>query len=585
MEHTSIDALVIKKMLSCEFVNGHKTLLDGNYAKIADAIEACQRDRRIRVAAFNAALDRIHDVDLREQIRRDVFAADGNQPLPEISFLQRHPFQPLEVSVILDCFAKGETGDADMLCRLFCGHIAYDHAEGQWYLCVGSYWQQDRTRVMYSLVATRVAPQYLYAAAHVATLDKSTENETLIRLLKERASALRSRRRTEAVLSLAGVEREAYSVHLTGDEWDKNPWVLACKNGVIDLKTGQLRQGRADEFIKAYAPTEWLGLDCPAPRWEQFIEEIFDGDKVMSDFMRRLFGYGITGKTESNEHCLPIFWGDQGRNGKGTMLEILGDVLGRDLAAPTNSEAIMETKYGNGSGPNPYLYNMRGKRLVWASETNEGKRLNVGEVKKLTGGDTMTPRTLHGKPVTFKPTHMLILLTNPKPHIPAGDDAMWDRLILVPFEVRFVSNPIEANERPRDKTLPNKLRAEASGILAWLVRGCIEWQQGGDDGLRVPDKCKAAKMEYKKEEDNVELFIEDICIVKATAKTKSSELYSAYVTWCKAGSMTPMNIHAFGKRMGKKFKREKSSSNWYHGIGLLSADHSDQDVYQEVNDD
>ena len=136
---------------------------------------------------------------------------------------------------------------------------------------------------------------------------------------------------------------------------------------------------------------------------------------------------------------------------------------------------------------------LRGRRIAWASETNEGRRLDSGRVKLLTGGGFLVGRAPFGKrEIAFPQSHTLFLLTNSKPHAPSEDYALWKRLKLLPFAVSFVDDPREPNERKADKGLVDKLKGEAPGVLAWLVRGCLEWQRRE---LDPPEIVQAATVE------------------------------------------------------------------------------------------
>lgn len=459
----------------------------------------------------------------------------------------------LEWSEIL---RRNEAGDADAVEHFCIDKIVFDHSLGEWFVWDKNHWEADRTGSVYGLVSNLIASHYLRAAADALQAGR----DELAKDLTRRSSQLGSRRRIDNVLHLA---RSRSGLSLAGDEWDTNPWVLGVKNGVIDLKTGAIRAGKPTDYIRAYAPVEWQGLDAAAPIWERFLTQIFEGEPEIPPFLARLLGYGITGQT--TEHVLPFLYGEDGRNGKSTLVETIGDVLGADLAAPSEAAALMDSG-GSSGGPRPFVYALRGKRFVWASETKEGQRIDAGLVKLLTGGDTLFVRTLHSKPVRFKPTHLIMLLANNKPHISAEDSAMWERVLLIPFVWRFVENPQEKNERKRDTRLGERLRAEAPGILAWLVQGCLEWQR---DGLKAPGVVRDATEEYKDEEDVFAVFLEECTSRVEGAETRSDALYTEYSGWCaRIGERNPMSITAFGKRMKRRFSHKRSNGIVYLGIGL-----------------
>jgi putative DNA primase/helicase len=225
---------------------------------------------------------------------------------------------------------------------------------------------------------------------------------------------------------------------------------------------------------------------------------------------------------------------------------------------------LMKSKYDtDGDKPQPYLAKLAGKRLAYASESAEDMRLDAAKVKGLTGGDRINARGLHKDPNEFKATHKLALFTNRKPTIPPDDQAVWDRIMLIELKMRFVDNPDpkKPNERKRDKTLGEKLKAEYSGILAWLVRGAIEWRT---QGLKPPDKVTIATTEYQNSEDILQTFIDerikftndpkDILNYDPNAAVQASTLYFAYKNWTSAYGLNPITLTAFGQGIKQKFE-------------------------------
>jgi len=213
---------------------------------------------------------------------------------------------------------------------------------------------------------------------------------------------------------------------------------------------------------------------------------------------------------------------------------------------------------------------LRGLRIAFASENDEGRRFSPSRVKWLSGGDTLVGRSPHDRYEThFTPTHTLILLTNHKPHAPADDFAFWERVHLIPFDLSFVNRkPVADNERPADKHLPEKLRAEASGILAWMVRGCLAWQ---DKGLDPPRIVRDATADYRREEDILGDFIDECCFLDPSAEIQSSKLYTAFCDWWEQNvSKKTLSQKKFGKMMTKRFKREKKGTYKYFGLDLTS---------------
>src|SRR5262249_35980006 len=159
-------------------------------------------------------------------------------------------------------------------------------------------------------------------------------------------------------------------------------------------------------------------------------------------------------------------------------------------------------------------------------EPQQGGKLNVALFKELTGGGAITARGAYERElVTFQPTHTLFINTNHLPSASAEDQALWERLHVLSFKMRFVENPVGEYERPRDIHLAEQLRAEAAGILAWVVRGCLEWQRCG---LMAPDEVLQATREYRDEQDMLQRFLDECCMRKEGEKVAANVLYRRY---------------------------------------------------------
>lgn len=488
----------------------------------------------------------------------------------------------LDRPFVLACLEKDEKGDSELLAELFKGRLTYDHSSKAWYTWQGHAWAEDRTQAVKTLVEW-VNAQYLHAAdsLHQGLIaESSSEGEDMLspdddkavesrakknrqyKGLIKRSKELRSLNRVNSVLSFAQTDQ---AIAVTGDDWDSNPYLLGVRNGVIDLRTGELSPGRPSDYIRTAVPIQWQGLDAPAPRWEQFLIEIFGGDLDLAQFLQRLLGYGLTGS--SVEHKLPILWGT-GRNGKSLLLEVIGDVLGT-VSDTISPDVFMDQGARSAGAASPHLMQLQGRRLVWFSETREGQRLNAAQVKYVTGGDRINARPLFGKPVVFKPTHLAMLITNYKPRAEADDFALWQRILLIPFTQRFVDNPQGPDEHQADHHLRAALTAEKAGILAWMIRGCLQWLA---EGLNPPAIVRTATDEYQEAEDTLSEFIEERCIKGDSIRTRANALYRAYKTWIVDEKGQKENSEkTFAERLKRKgFAKERGKHGVsYIGIGVI----------------
>jgi len=502
---------------------------------------------------------------------------------------EKTPAKPeITSKFIQDCLYANELGDGMLAAALFKDQFIFNKSSDEWLSWEGHHWDRDIMALSKASVE-KVAQEYLGEASKIvgrigeAINNKDRDTQSKLQDVQEkiykRVGRLRSERGRTNTLKFAHTNIEN-QISIKGDELDTNPWLLGCQNGVIDLRTGELRPGRPDDFISKASPFEYTGMDTPAPNWESFLKEILvvieypdnqDKEPIIKEYpplveyMARLFGYGITGMTV--EHFLPILYG-QGRNGKGVLIETISTILGSYMA-PIQSEMLLDQgRMKNSAGPSPDIMSLRGLRIAFASETDQGRRFSTSRVKWLTGGDTLKGRYPHDKYETeFDPTHTLFLMTNSKPDVSDDDFAFWERVHLVPFELSFVERaPEKFNERPADKYLRETLLKEAPGILAWVVRGSLEWQRMG---LAPPPVVIDATKEYRRDEDLLRHFIEECCIEDPGQVTTAKDLYDRFRTWWKINvSRKVLSQKKFGGMMVKKFKKSKSGTYRYFGVGL-----------------
>ncbi|MCP4022277.1 MAG: DNA primase, partial [Desulfobacteraceae bacterium] len=225
---------------------------------------------------------------------------------------------------------------------------------------------------------------------------------------------------------------------------------------------------------------------------------------------------------------------------------------------------------GSSAGPNPDIVTLFGLRLAIASETEENGKIATARVKQMTGNDSMRARSPHDKyEIEFRPSHTLFLLTNHKPHAPADDFAFWERVFLIPFNLSFVNRePQNGNERKADPHLSQKFDKELPGILAWMVKGCLEYQRYG---LQAPAVVKDAVESYRRDEDIVADFLDDCCVVRPECSVGASEIYDTFKEWWKANiSNKPPSQPKFGRWLKRRFESRKTPNVKYFGVGLLA---------------
>jgi putative DNA primase/helicase len=341
-------------------------------------------------------------------------------------------------------------------------------------------------------------------------------------------------------------------IPVMADELDTAPYILTVLNGTLDLRSGELRPHRREDFITKLAPVDY-DSEAECPKFMRFLAQITDGDEELQGFIQRAIGYGLTGDT--SEQVLFIPYGT-GANGKTTLLNLVQDMLGdSSLQTPTDTFVRKRERMATND-----LARLRGARFVVATEVAEDGRLDEVMVKQITGGDMISARMLYREFFDFRPQCKVFLVTNYKPEIRGSDEGIWRRIMLIPFEVRI-------REEDRDKHLPEKLREELPGILAWAVRGCLAWQKVG---LAPPENVKAATAEYREEMDWMSAFLKERCVLKEGAKAKAGDLFGAIVTWWPCDEDGPPSQKVFGGRLrAAGLRREKKSGiNWWFGVTL-----------------
>jgi putative DNA primase/helicase len=356
--------------------------------------------------------------------------------------------------------------------------------------------------------------------------------------------------RIDAALGLAAPMLSAKAERL-----DADPYLLGCPNGVLDLRTGNLRQHRRDDFITKVVGTDYI-RNAQVLAWSAFLNRIFRSSPEMIPYLQRLVGYWLTGLTDPA--LLAVFYG-LGANGKTTLVSVVRSVLGDYGGAAPPSFLIAR----NGESHPTELAMLQGLRWVVASESGEGGRLDEERVKAITGGDTIAARRMRQDFYEFSPTHKAALQTNHKPIIKGMDEGIWRRIALIPFAETIP-------ECERDPHLTEKLKAEMPGVLAWAAAGCREFLE---HGLQPPEVVKAATAEYRSDSDVLGAFITEACHSDPASTSPIGTLYAAYQAWCVESGDRPMTKKTMGSRLeerGFEPHRGTAGVRRYRGIAVKS---------------
>jgi putative DNA primase/helicase len=432
-----------------------------------------------------------------------------------------------------------EATAAERLASRFKGRYAFDHRRHVWMRYVGHGWAVDTT----GAIVTDVIAEARRWQLEAATLSDARRKQPVF----EWAVKLENHGKIGHVLALVQSQPD---IAEPGDRWDRDPLLLQCPNGVLDLRTGLLRDGRPTDRITMSAAVPF-NADAQCPLWNRFLQDTFDGDLDLIAFVQRAAGYSLTGLT--TEQVFFACYGHSGGNGKGVMFRRFAAVLGDYWRNMPFATIEMNQR---SSIPND-LAALDGPRLITSSETNDGIRLNEARVKAITGSDPITARWMHGEFFTFELVGKVWLAFNYKPIIRDDSPAFWRRVRLIPFTRTF----------PIDPTFEERLSADDAGILRWMVDGCLSWQR---DGLCPPACVMDATHEYQDDSDPLAEFFSEACEVDPPAQVGASDLFAHYQTWAQGRGLSPREMltsNLFGRKVRTRLRNEKTrDGRVYFGI-------------------
>jgi putative DNA primase/helicase len=373
------------------------------------------------------------------------------------------------------------------------------------------------------------------------------------------ASAIASAKTVAAVERLAKADRRLAA---TVDQWDADPWLLNTPGGVVDLRSGDKIARCSTQYftkITAVAP----GGACP--RFLDFLATITGNDVELQRYLQRALGYALTGSTQ--EHVL-LFGHGTGANGKSALLSTVSGIIGnyhRTAPIETFTASSIERHSTDLAG-------LQGARLVTATETEEGRRWAESKIKALTGGDTIAARFMRQDFFEYLPAFKLFIVGNHKPSLRSVDEAIRRRFHLIPFAVTIP--PAD-----RDPDLVEKLKAEWSGILAWLIEGCLQWRELG---LRPPQAVLDATAAYLEAEDAVAAWIDEKCERSISAWENSTTLYASWKAWAEQAGEHPGTMKRFSQQLEAKGLQpsRKMHGRGFDGIRTKPTEASDQDDWR-----
>lgn len=341
---------------------------------------------------------------------------------------------------------------------------------------------------------------------------------------------------------------EDFGVQVPDAQFDTGPHEFACANGVINLRTGEVRTARLDDYISIASEVPY-DPEMPIPHFRRFLETS-QPDAQVRDFLQKVLGYSLT--SETAEQRMFIHFGNTTANGKSVLMNALKAIMG-DHFAPASEKTIIRQRAQASQRIGQDMVDLWGPRFLMLNETDEGGILDSAAVKSITSGDLRADRPHAKANIQYRITGKIHLVTNHLPHI-TPDPAMRRRLTVIPWTETFVDNP--------DPNLEKKLASELPGILAWLVQGAMRWysdfEASSKTGLVEPAACSAALDSFFEEEDEVGTWLRDNTLPAAgddpKTWTPTKDLHLDYARWRAEQGLqgAALSTNAFGRRLAAK---------------------------------
>jgi putative DNA primase/helicase len=416
----------------------------------------------------------------------------------------------------------------------------------RWLIWNGSRWAADTTEEITRRAKQTVA--LIYGEAAQAPESERTK-------LASHAIRSESQRAIRAMIQLAESE-----LAIKPEILDSDPWLLNVKNGTVDLRTGAIRAPLRADFITKQVPVRF-DPKARHPVWEAFLDRMVP-DTELRSFLQRAVGYSLTGDT--SEEKLFFIFGPTAA-GKSTFTAALRALLG-DYASVCDFESFLRQR--GDAGVRSDIARLVGVRMAISQEVDEARHLAEALVKNLTGGDVLTARHLYQEFFEFRPAFKLWLVANDKPRANPDDDALWRRILLVPFDQ---SLPEAERDPTIKKTLLNDERA-CEAILAWAVQGAVQWHS---EGLRPPALVRRATDAYREEQDALAPFLSECCVFGPGEFVPSAALKVRYEDWCAANQERPLSQNVVRRRLRDRGceltkSRDRRTRGWL-GLGLQEA--------------
>jgi P4 family phage/plasmid primase-like protien len=366
---------------------------------------------------------------------------------------------------------------------------------------------------------------------------------------------------------------------------DSDIYSLPLKGGlIINLKTKEIRERVKTDYFTTEVQVPY-DPHCNMEKFMTFIHNIMLDKQDLIDYLQIILGSCITGNISLRK--LIVFYGPSSGNGKSTLIQLMSEILGEKYLVTMPPNALKMNYQPNPDTATPSLSILKGARVAIRHEVSNKVILDDDLIKMFTGGDLITARGLYAGYFTFKPTFNPIITCTTLPICDLSNQAMKDRVELIPFNCRFVeviSNP--EYERLLDHNFMENSSNDQimlSALLNWMIEGCYKFLH---NDYTIPDTVKIITEEYQIEQDTCFKFINEklelppIEILQQIPGSNgdtnarqipsgwyiaSTALFNIYLDWCTQTRQQNENHNQFGKEMSKhlQWRFTRTKTKWY----------------------